>query len=78
MGCLIRFIGEEGLWKIIHWIDDPLGGDCGISGKIAVGESRSWGQIKAYILDKQTIDDWVVACDYLSPTGQSRMSSRAE
>ena len=50
-------LSEEGLWKIIRWIDDPLGGDCGTGGKIAVGESRSWGQIKAYVLDKQTRDD---------------------
>ena len=49
-------LDEDGLWKIIRWIADPLG-DCGTSGKIAVGESSSWGQIKAYILDKQTRDD---------------------
>ena len=52
----VRLNEEESLWKIIRWIDDPLG-DCGTSGKIAVGESSSWGQIKAYILDKQTRDD---------------------
>ena len=51
-------LNEEGLWKIIRWIDDPLSGDCsGTGGKIAIGEANSWGQIKAYVLDKQTRDD---------------------
>ncbi|MCY3791460.1 MAG: hypothetical protein OXH63_22020, partial [Gemmatimonadetes bacterium] len=37
-----RLDEDIGLWKIIRWIDDPLGSDCGTSGKIAVGESSSW------------------------------------
>ena len=35
---------EEGTWRIVRWIDDPLTGSCG-SGKILV-EEDSWGHIK--------------------------------
>ena len=35
---------EEGTWRIVRWIDDPLTGSCG-SGKILV-EEDSWGRIK--------------------------------
>ena len=38
--------GEDGLWRIVRWIDDPLSGDCG-EGKPAAAEVDSWGRIKA-------------------------------
>jgi hypothetical protein len=38
--------GEDGLWRMTHWIDDPLAGDCGEkSSKVA--EETSWGWLKA-------------------------------
>ena len=36
---------EEGAWRMVRWIDDPLNGPCGGAGKILV-EEDSWGRIK--------------------------------
>ena len=36
--------GDDGIWRLVRWIDDPLGGDCG-AGKIL--EVDTWGRIKA-------------------------------
>lgn len=37
---------EDGLWKIIRWIDDPLAGDCSpAAGKESAG-LRSWAAVK--------------------------------
>ena len=42
--------GDDGLWRIARWIDDPVsgGGDCGFkwAGKVA-NESDSWGRVKS-------------------------------
>ena len=35
---------EEGTWRMVRWLDDPLGGSCA-AGKILV-EEDSWGSIK--------------------------------
>ena len=37
-------LSDDGTWKIVRWIDDPLSGDCG-SGKRAAGLS-SWAEVK--------------------------------
>ena len=37
---------EEGHWRMVRWLDDPLGGSCG-SGQIL--EESTWGQIKSSI-----------------------------
>ena len=36
--------GDDGIWRMVRWIDDPLVGDCS-AGKIL--EAASWGRIKA-------------------------------
>lgn len=40
--------GEDDLWRLVRWIDDPLAGDCGDAGDAGrtVGTSMSWGQVK--------------------------------
>ena len=39
--------GDDGIWRLVRWIDDPLGGDCG-AGKIL--EVDTWGRIKVRFL----------------------------
>ena len=39
--------GDDGTWRMVRWIDDPLGGDCG-AGKIL--EEDTWGRIKVRFL----------------------------
>lgn len=36
--------GDDGIWRLVRWIADPLVGDCG-AGKVL--EKDSWGRIKA-------------------------------
>jgi hypothetical protein len=38
---------EEGDWRMVRWLDDPLNGSCA-AGKILV-EANTWGQIKSSI-----------------------------
>jgi hypothetical protein len=38
-------LDEEGLWKIIRWIDDPLSGECGDAGK-RPANAFSWTALK--------------------------------
>jgi len=37
-------LAEDGLWKIIRWVDDPLSGDCE-AGKRMTGQ-HAWGALK--------------------------------
>jgi hypothetical protein len=43
-------LGDDGLWRIVRWIDDPLAGDCGDGAlsKSAGGQTggRSWAEVK--------------------------------
>ena len=39
---------EEGAWRMVRWLDDPLNGSCVGAGKILV-EASTWGQIKSTI-----------------------------
>jgi len=42
--------GDDGLWRIVRWIDDPLSGDCGDGEAKAVAGSlpaATWGVAKA-------------------------------
>ena len=39
---------EEGVWRMVRWLDDPPGGLCVGAGKILV-EEDTWGQIKSTI-----------------------------
>lgn len=36
--------GDDGLWRIVRWADDPLSGDCGGDGEAAAALSGpTWG-----------------------------------
>jgi len=38
--------GEDGLWRVVRWIDDPLAGDCG-DGALGKPASRlTWSAVK--------------------------------
>ena len=41
-------LDEEGTWRMVRWLDDPLGGSCVGAGKILV-EASTWGSIKSTI-----------------------------
>lgn len=41
-------LDEEGVWRMVRWLDDPPGGLCVGAGKILV-EASTWGQIKSSI-----------------------------
>ena len=40
---------DDGLWKIIRWIDDPLAGDCDTTGKRLANDLRAWAAVKRQI-----------------------------
>ncbi|MBT3342643.1 MAG: hypothetical protein HN712_08060 [Gemmatimonadetes bacterium] len=35
--------GEDGLWRIVRWVDDPLSGDCSGAGSARPAGTTSWG-----------------------------------
>ncbi len=37
-------LAEDGLWKIVRWIDDPLSGDCGTGKRLA--QVFNWSSLK--------------------------------
>jgi hypothetical protein len=37
---------EDGLWRIVRWIDDPLAGDCGDGSAGKPAGTVSWGELK--------------------------------
>jgi len=39
--------GDDGLWRLARWIDDPLQGDCSASSSKPTTESITWGRLKA-------------------------------
>lgn len=41
-------LDEEGIWRMVRWLDDPPGGLCVGAGKILV-EEDTWGRIKSTI-----------------------------
>lgn len=38
--------GDDGLWRIVRWIDDPLAGDCGDDSVGKPTGGHSWGELK--------------------------------
>jgi hypothetical protein len=40
-------LGEDGLWRITRWIDDPLSGDCGAGKRPA--QLFNWGTAKQVV-----------------------------
>ena len=39
--------GDDGLWRIVRWMDDPLSTDCGENESPKPAGGRSWSSIKA-------------------------------
>ncbi len=39
--------GDDGLWRLTRWIDEPLSGDCAGKRLEPAAESETWGRIKA-------------------------------
>ena len=39
--------GDDGLWRIVRWMDDPLSTDCGENESTKPAGGRSWSSIKA-------------------------------